>query len=44
MDEGLSRLSTIENIRESREYLNSPYVTAGNRVYVGGNQDDTFPD
>ena len=26
------------------EYLNSPYVTAGNRVYMVGHQDGSFPD
>jgi glycogen debranching enzyme len=27
-----------------KEYLNSPYVTAGDRVYMVGHQDGTFPD
>ena len=26
------------------EYLSSPYVTAGNRVYMVGHQDGSFPD
>lgn len=26
-----------------QDYLNSPYVTAGNRVYMVGHQDGTFP-
>ncbi|NNK87689.1 MAG: glycogen debranching protein [Flavobacteriaceae bacterium] len=26
------------------EYLNSPYVTAGNRLYMVGHQDGSFPD
>jgi glycogen debranching enzyme len=26
------------------DYLNSPYVTAGNRVYMVGNQDGSFPE
>ncbi|HWA35911.1 MAG TPA: hypothetical protein VG737_17330, partial [Cyclobacteriaceae bacterium] len=27
-----------------KEYLNTPYVTAGDRVYMVGHQDGTFPD
>ncbi|MEQ9165362.1 MAG: hypothetical protein RLO12_03830, partial [Fulvivirga sp.] len=26
------------------EYLNSPFVTAGDRVYVVGHQDGSFPE
>lgn len=32
------------SIQGKSEYLNSPYVTAGNRVYMVGHQDGTFPD
>lgn len=31
-------------IEGKTEYLASPYVTAGNRVYMVGHQDGTFPD
>ncbi len=41
-------LSTIlqqsPNIKGKENYLSSPYVTAGNRVYMVGHQDGTFPD
>ena len=37
----LSGLPTIEG---RPEYLASPFVTAGDRVYVVGHQDGTFPD
>ena len=26
------------------EYINSPYVTAGNRLYMVGHQDGSFPE
>lgn len=32
------------SITGKKEYLNSPYVTAGDRVYMVGHQDGTFPD
>ncbi|MCH7397851.1 glycogen debranching protein [Belliella sp. DSM 107340] len=32
------------NLSGKKEYLNSPYVTAGDRVYMVGHQDGTFPD
>lgn len=32
------------NIIGKTAYLNSPYVTAGNRVYMVGHQDGSFPD
>ncbi len=36
---------TDENgIKGKAEYLPSPYVTAGNRVYMVGHQDGTFPE
>ena len=44
-DSSLSGL--LENgpsIEGKTEYLTSPYVTAGNRVYMVGHQDGTFPD
>lgn len=33
-----------ENITGKKEYLNSPYVTAGNKLYMVGHQNGTFPD
>lgn len=33
-----------ESIAGNDEYTNSPYVTAGDRVYMVGHQDGTFPD
>ena len=33
-----------EKIEGKQEYLNSPYVTAGDRVYMVGHQDGSFPD
>ncbi|MFD2036516.1 glycogen debranching protein [Belliella marina] len=33
-----------EGLIGKSEYLNSPYVTAGDRVYMVGHQDGTFPD
>ena len=32
------------SIKGTTEYLNSPFVTAGNRVYMVGHQDGTFPE
>ncbi len=32
------------SIKGKSAYVNSPYVTAGNRVYMVGHQDGTFPD
>ena len=32
------------HIEGKPEYLQSPYVTAGNRVYMVGHQDGSFPD
>ncbi|MEM7551515.1 MAG: glycogen debranching protein [Bacteroidota bacterium] len=37
-------LTSSESIEGNQEYLNSPYVTAGDRVYMVGHQDGTFPD
>ncbi len=36
--------SDSPNITGPEEYLDSPYVTAGNRVYMVGHQNGTFPD
>ncbi|MEC7756040.1 MAG: trehalase family glycosidase [Bacteroidota bacterium] len=37
-------LSSTEYIDGTTEYLASPYVTAGDRLYMVGHQDGTFPD
>ncbi|MBT8254402.1 MAG: glycogen debranching protein [Bacteroidia bacterium] len=37
-------LSDSPNITGKSNYLNSPYVTAGNRVYMVGHQNGGFPD
>ncbi|MBO0341818.1 glycogen debranching protein [Muricauda lutimaris] len=37
-------LEKSPNISGKETYLNSPYVTAGNRVYMVGHQDGTFPE
>jgi len=34
----------LEGLSAKQDYLNSPFLTAGNRVYMVGNQDGTFPD
>ena len=34
----------LPHIKGKKEYLTSPYVTAGNRVYIVGHQDGSFPD
>ncbi|MFT7064708.1 MAG: glycogen debranching enzyme [Sediminicola sp.] len=39
-----SLLENTTRIEGKQEYLNSPYVTAGNRVYMVGHQDGTFPE
>ena len=36
--------SDSPSITGKQEYLPSPYVTAGNRVYIVGHQDGSFPD
>ncbi|WP_159468510.1 GH116 family glycosyl hydrolase [Dyadobacter sp. 3J3] len=38
------QVSDSESIRGKSSYLNSPYLTAGDRVYMVGHQDGTFPD
>jgi len=43
-DEPISNLlDESPNIKGTKDYSNSPYVTAGNRVYMVGHQDGTFP-
>ncbi|MDR6560269.1 MULTISPECIES: glycogen debranching protein [unclassified Arcicella] len=37
-------LSNVESIKGRTEYLNSPYVTAGDRLYMIGHQNGQFPD
>ncbi len=37
-------LANSPHIEGNTEYLDSPYVTAGNRVYMVGHQDGSFPD
>ncbi|WP_194976966.1 alpha-L-rhamnosidase-related protein [Aquiflexum lacus] len=37
-------LIDVEALEGKAEYLSSPYVTAGDRVYMVGHQDGTFPD
>jgi glycogen debranching enzyme len=37
-------LEAVPNIMGKAEYLSSPYVTAGDRVYMVGHQDGTFPE
>ncbi len=39
-----SQLKDEESISGRAEYINSPYVTAGDRAYMVGHQDGTFPD
>ncbi|WP_422349313.1 glycogen debranching protein [Flagellimonas sp.] len=37
-------LTESTSIKGNKEYLESPFVTAGNRVYMVGHQDGSFPD
>ena len=37
-------LTDVEKIKGRTEYIESPYVTAGDRVYMVGHQDGSFPD
>jgi len=39
-----SIIQDTEGIVGKKEYLNSPFVTAADRVYMVGHQDGTFPD
>ena len=43
-NELLPVLSQIDGIDGKAAYLQSPYVTAGNRVYMVGHQNGTFPE
>jgi glycogen debranching enzyme len=40
----LSVVSSTPHLIGKKEYLNSPFVTAGDRVYMVGHQDGSFPD
>jgi glycogen debranching enzyme len=40
----LLSLDSVEHISGKPEYLGSPFVTAGDRVYMIGHQDGSFPD
>lgn len=39
-----SRIPMIDSIEGKAQYLQSPFVTAGDRVYIIGYQDGSFPD
>jgi glycogen debranching enzyme len=39
-----SLVADVESIPGRQEYIQSPYVTAGDRVYMVGHQDGQFPD
>lgn len=39
-----SLLSGVPNIEGTKEYLDSPFVTAGDRVYMVGHQNGSFPE
>src|ERR1700693_4536659 len=34
----------LPSLQGKKEYLSSPFVTAGDRVYMVGHQDGSFPD
>lgn len=38
------RLGEMESMKGHKEYLSSPFFAAGDRVYVVGHQDGSFPD
>ncbi len=40
----IDNLNSFESIEGSDEYLPSPFVTAGDRLYMVGHQDGSFPD
>lgn len=40
----MSQLTDAESITGKAEYLNTPFVTAGDRLYMVGHQDGSFPD
>ncbi|MEZ4902747.1 MAG: hypothetical protein R2822_13830 [Spirosomataceae bacterium] len=37
-------LENVEKLKGRAEYIHSPYVTAGDRLYMVGHQDGSFPD
>ncbi|TFV95739.1 glycogen debranching protein [Algoriphagus kandeliae] len=37
-------ISTLEGLKGTESYLNSPFAAAGDRLYLIGNQNGTFPD
>lgn len=39
-----NQIQPLEKIEGTEAYLNSPFVSAGNRVYVVGHQNGSFPD
>jgi len=39
-----TELTGIEGIKGKSEYLNSPFLAAGERLYIVGHQNGTFPD
>ncbi|MEX2233883.1 MAG: glycogen debranching protein [Cyclobacteriaceae bacterium] len=43
-DDYSNRLSKLPSIEGTAQYLPSPFVTAGDRVYMVGHQDGSFPD
>lgn len=45
VDNAFRRLDeNVPSIEGKKEYLDSPFVTAGNRVYMVGHQDGSFPE
>jgi len=38
------QVSTLEKIQGKAEYSNSPFLSAGNRAYIVGHQNGSFPD
>ena len=39
-----SLFADVEKLKGRTEYINSPFVAAGDRVYLVGHQDGSFPD
>lgn len=37
-------LQNLEGLKSKKEYLNTPFVAAGDRIYLIGHQNGTFPD
>ncbi|MEQ9229747.1 MAG: glycogen debranching protein, partial [Cyclobacteriaceae bacterium] len=40
----IDQLAGLESLEGKQEYLSSPFVAAGDRAYVVGHQDGSFPD